>query len=88
MVLGKLLDKKASLTPTTSITFMADVDVMAWVDEIAGELDLSRSVVLREILREGAKIAYGEWMQALENGAKATAERSARTGGKPGKGQK
>lgn len=70
MVLSKLLDRKASLIPTQQVTFNADVDVLAWVDEIAAELEFPRSVVLRECLREGTKAAYGEWMQSLEQGAK------------------
>lgn len=70
MGLGRILDRKASVIPTEQITFRIDVDMLAYADEIAAELEVPRAEVLREAVRDGMRQLYGDWQQALENGAK------------------
>jgi predicted transcriptional regulator len=88
MALSKLFDIKASVIPTEQVTVKLDVDLVAYADELAAELELTRSDVIREAFRDGMRRTWADWQEALEQGKRETAERSERTGGKPGKGQK
>lgn len=89
MGLGKLIDMSET-TSTQQLSVRMSEDMLAKAAELAEELAIPRSVVLREAFSIGMANLWSDWQQALQNGkeAKETAERSARTGGKPGKGQK
>lgn len=90
MALSRLFDlqQRNVAVPQETISVRIDCDQLAYIDDLAEELELTRSDVLRECLRDGLQRTYGEWQAALENGKKQAAEVSARTGGKPGRASK
>lgn len=70
MGLSKLFEIKASVIPTEQMSIRLDVDLLAYADEVAEELDVTRTDVLREAFRDGMQRIYAEWQQSLENGKK------------------
>jgi Arc/MetJ-type ribon-helix-helix transcriptional regulator len=76
MSLNRLFEMKERglSSPQEVISLRIPVDQLAYVDELAGELELTRSDVIRECLRDGLERTWSDWQTAL---------RSAKTGGKP-----
>lgn len=70
MGLSKLFEIKASVIPTEQVSVRLDVDLVAYADEVADELGITRTDVLREAFKDGMQRIYAEWQQALENGKK------------------
>lgn len=70
MGLSRLFEIKASVIPTEQISIRLDLDLLAYADEVADELGITRTEVLREAVRDGMQSIYAQWQQALENGNK------------------
>lgn len=75
MSLNRLIEirERVGAAPHEIVNVRLPVDQLAYVDELAAELEVSRSDVIRECLREGLEKTWGDWQTAL---------RSANTGGK------
>jgi predicted transcriptional regulator len=72
MALSKLFDLKASVVPTEQVTIRLDVDLLAQADELAQEIGITRTEVIREAFRDGMARTWSDWE---------TAKLSAKTGG-------
>ena len=53
-----------------SVTFLAQRELVEWVEHLSEELPLSKSAIWREAIFIGVSHLQADWEQALENGKK------------------